>query len=186
MPPCQFLFIVVMSLFSFMLLGAVFGFYQDMAERAELLRRVAEAAPETRIRFTSPHPKDFPDAVLGAVAAHANVCRQLHLPAQSGSSTALERMRRGYTREARRRRAALYRCAAVNCARGAPQAYLALAERARALLPGVALSSDFISGFCGETEAEHAETVSLIDAVRYEHARARRAQQRSVWSLRGG
>ena len=114
----------------------------------ELLDRVASIDPEMRIRFTSPHPKDFPDDVFHVIAAHSNICKQLHLPAQSGSSSVLERMRRGYSREA----------------------YLDLATRARALLPGVALSSDFISGFCGETEAEHADTVSLMAAVQYEHA----------------
>ena len=114
----------------------------------ELLDRVAAIDPEMRIRFTSPHPKDFADDVFHAIAAHPNICKQLHLPAQSGSSSMLERMRRGYTREA----------------------YLDLATRARALLPGVALSSDFISGFCGETEAEHGDTISLMAAVQYEHA----------------
>ncbi len=82
------------------------------------------------------------------MAAHANVCKQLHLPAQSGSSGVLERMRRGYDRDA----------------------YLTLAAHAREALPGVALSSDFIAGFCGETEAEHADTLSLMHEVRYEHA----------------
>jgi tRNA A37 methylthiotransferase MiaB len=115
---------------------------------AELLERVAGIDPEMRIRFTSPHPKDFPLEVLQAVRAHANVCKQLHLPAQSGASGTLSRMRRGYDREA----------------------YLALAARVREELPGVALSSDFISGFCGETEEEHADTLSLLRAVRYEHA----------------
>jgi hypothetical protein len=115
---------------------------------AELLERVAGVDPEMRIRFTSPHPKDFPLEVLHAVAAHANVCKQLHLPAQSGASGVLSRMRRGYDREA----------------------YLSLAARVREELPGVALSSDFISGFCGETEEEHADTLSLLRAVRYEHA----------------
>lgn len=99
-----------------------------------------------RIRFTSPHPKDFPDEVLQLVAERANVCNALHLPAQSGSSACLQRMGRGYTREA----------------------YLALVERARALIPAISLSSDFISGFCGETEAEHAETLSLIEEVGYD------------------
>ena len=114
----------------------------------ELLRRVAAAAPETRIRFTSPHPKDFPDAVLAAMREHANICRQVHLPAQSGSSTCLQRMKRGYGADA----------------------YLALARRVRQALPGAALSSDFISGFCGESEEEHRATLALIAAVRYEAA----------------
>ena len=115
---------------------------------AELLDAVADVDPEMRVRFTSPHPKDFPDEVLRVIAARPNVAKQLHMPAQSGSSSVLERMRRGYTREA----------------------YLDLVERARRDIPGVALSSDFISGFCGETEEEHADTVSLMRLVGYEKA----------------
>ena len=115
---------------------------------AELLDAVADVDPEMRVRFTSPHPKDFPDEVLRVIAERPNVTKQLHMPAQSGSSSVLERMRRGYTREA----------------------YLDLVARARRDIPGVALSSDFISGFCGETEEEHADTVSLMHLVGYEKA----------------
>lgn len=104
--------------------------------------------PEVRIRFTSPHPKDFPLPLLQLIAERPSLCKSLHLPAQSGSSAVLQRMRRGYTREA----------------------YLALAEQARAVIPGVALSSDFIAGFCGETEADHQATLSLMEAVGYEQA----------------
>jgi hypothetical protein len=115
---------------------------------AELLDRVSAAAPEVRIRFTSPHPKDYPDDLLALMRERPNICKQVHMPAQSGSSAVLAAMRRGYTREA----------------------YLALAARIREAVPGVALSSDFISGFCGETEAQHEETLSLMRAVRYEQA----------------
>eukprot|EP00903_Cladosiphon_okamuranus_P022104 g20326.t1 len=115
---------------------------------AELLAEVASAVPEVRVRFTSPHPKDFPDEVLAAIATFPNICRQLHLPAQSGSTMMLERMGRGYSREA----------------------YLALVEHARAVVPGVSISSDFISGFCGETEADHQDTLSLMEIVRYDQA----------------
>ena len=66
---------------------------------AELLDAVADVDPEMRVRFTSPHPKDFPDEVLRVIAARPNVAKQLHMPAQSGSSSVLERMRRGYTRD---------------------------------------------------------------------------------------
>jgi tRNA A37 methylthiotransferase MiaB len=100
------------------------------------------------VRFTSPHPKDFPDDLLRVVASTPNVCKQLHMPAQSGSTSTLARMRRGYTREA----------------------YLELIARVREMIPGVSISSDFISGFCGETEAEHAETISLLERVRFETA----------------
>ena len=115
---------------------------------AELLQRVADVDPEMRIRFTSPHPKDFPDEVLRVIASRPNVCACLHMPAQSGSDTTLARMGRGYTRDA----------------------YLALVARARELIPGVEFTSDFISGFCGETEAEHADTVSLVREMGYSQA----------------
>ncbi len=115
---------------------------------AELLERVADVDPEMRIRFTSPHPKDFPDDVLRLIASRPNICACLHMPAQSGSDAVLARMGRGYTREA----------------------YLALAKRARQLIPGVEFTSDFISGFCGETEAEHADTVSLVREMGFSQA----------------
>lgn len=112
---------------------------------AELLERVAEAVPDVRIRFTSPHPKDFPDEVLRVMRTYPNICRNIHMPAQSGNSMVLERMRRGYTRDA----------------------YLELVEHIREELPGVALSSDFIAGFCGETEEEFADTISLMERVKF-------------------
>lgn len=115
---------------------------------AELLDRVADIDPEMRIRFTSPHPKEFSNDVLSVLSSRPNVCKQLHMPAQSGSSSVLERMRRGYTREA----------------------YDELVNHVRATLPGVALSTDMISGFCGETEEEHAASVDLLRAVRYDLA----------------
>lgn len=113
---------------------------------ADLLDRVSLVDREMRIRFTSPHPKDFPPAVLDLIAERPNICRHIHLPAQSGNSAMLERMRRGYTREA----------------------YLELVDEIRARIPDVALTSDFIAGFCGESEEEHRDTLSLIDRVRYQ------------------
>lgn len=112
---------------------------------AELLERVALAAPETRIRFTSPHPKDFPDEVVDVISRYNNICKSLHMPAQSGSSTVLERMRRGYTKES----------------------YIELIKHIRARIPGVSLSTDMICGFCGETDEEFADTISLMEDVRY-------------------
>nr|CAD7407144.1 unnamed protein product [Timema poppensis] len=114
----------------------------------DLLDQVSQVDPNMRIRFTSPHPKDFPDEVLQLIQERANICRSLHLPAQSGSSAVLERMRRGYTREA----------------------YLDLVSHIRKWLPDVSLSSDFICGFCGETEQEYQETLSLIEQVGYDMA----------------
>lgn len=115
---------------------------------SHLLEKVANIDPEIRIRFTSPHPKDFPDDLLYIIRDHDNVCKNLHLPAQSGNSEVLKRMRRGYSREA----------------------YLELIEHVRKILPDVGLSSDFICGFCGETDDEFQETLSLIDQVKYNMA----------------
>ncbi|GAB1606962.1 CDK5 regulatory subunit-associated protein 1-like [Argonauta hians] len=114
----------------------------------DLLDRVSLVDPEMRIRFTSPHPKDFPDSVLQLIKERPNLCKQLHLPAQSGSNFVLEQMRRGYTREA----------------------YLDLVTRIRQVIPEVSLSSDFIAGFCGETDADHSDTVSLMETVKYNYA----------------
>lgn len=115
---------------------------------SDLLDKVSLINPEMRIRFTSPHPKDFPDEVLHLIAERPNICKQIHLPAQSGNSTVLERMRRGYTREA----------------------YLDLVHHIRDILPSVYFSSDFIAGFCGETEEEFHDTLSLIEEVKYNNA----------------
>lgn len=114
----------------------------------ELLDRVSAAVPGVRIRFTSPHPKDFPDDLLHLMRERSNICKQIHLPAQSGSSAVLDRMRRGYTREA----------------------YLRLVERIRGIMPEVTLSSDFIVGFCGETEQDHRDTLALVRQVDYDMA----------------
>ena len=115
---------------------------------AELLDAVAEVAPEVRFRFTSPHPKDFPDPLLDVIANRANVCKQINIPAQSGNTEMLFRMRRNHTREA----------------------YLELIDRMREKIPGVALSSDFICGFCDETDSEFEDTMTLIEKVRYDLA----------------
>lgn len=115
---------------------------------SNLLDRLSIEFPEMRFRFTSPHPKDFPDDLLFLMKDRWNICKSIHLPAQSGSTAVLERMRRGYTREA----------------------YLDLVERIRNIIPDVGLSSDFICGFCGETEEDHADTLSLIKSVGYDMA----------------
>ncbi|VUZ45055.1 unnamed protein product [Hymenolepis diminuta] len=110
-----------------------------------LLDAASSVDPNMRIRFTSPHPKDFNSDVLQLIAERPNICSQLHLPAQSGSSVVLERMRRGYTREA----------------------YLKVVERAKSIISNIAISSDFIAGFCGETDEDHYQTLSLINHVSY-------------------
>ncbi|XP_028774648.1 CDK5RAP1-like protein [Neltuma alba] len=115
---------------------------------SDLLDRLSTEFPEMRFRFTSPHPKDFPDELLYLMRERHNICKLIHLPAQTGNSRVLERMRRGYTREA----------------------YLDLVQKIRSIIPDVGLSSDFICGFCGETEEEHLDTLSLIKAVGYDMA----------------
>jgi tRNA A37 methylthiotransferase MiaB len=107
--------------------------------------RVARVDPDMRIRFSSPHPKDFGPDCLEAISAHDNICNHLHMPAQSGSTSTLLRMRRGYSRAS----------------------YDALISRAQAALPHVVFSTDIIVGFCGETEAEHEETLDLLRKMRY-------------------
>lgn len=127
----------------FKLRGGDTGYYFS-----DLLDEVSRISPELRVRFTSPHPKDYPPELLNLMAERHNISNHLHLPAQSGSSTVLKRMRRGYTREA----------------------YLRLIDDVRSIIPDVALSSDFIAGFCGEDEFEHSETVSLMNEVVYDQA----------------
>ncbi|KRX13625.1 CDK5 regulatory subunit-associated protein 1 [Trichinella nelsoni] len=114
---------------------------------AELLQRLSNINNNVRIRFTSPHPKDFPDEVLDVIRNHPNICNSVHLPAQSGSNNVLQRMHRGYTVEA----------------------YMNLVEKIKDKIPGVTLTSDFISGFCGETDEDHEQTVQLIKNVQYSY-----------------
>lgn len=115
---------------------------------ADLVEAVSSLSPELRVRFTSPHPKDYPPELLQLMAERGNVCSQLHMPAQSGNTAVLERMRRGYSRDA----------------------YLQLIEDVRSTIPDVAISSDFITGFCGETEEEHQDTLSLMETIEYDQA----------------
>ncbi len=113
-----------------------------------LLRLLDEIDGIERIRYTSPHPKDMRDDVIAAHRECASVCEHVHLPLQSGSTRILKAMRRTYSRER----------------------YLALVEKLRDALPQVALTTDIIVGFPGETEADFAETLEVYDAVGYDHA----------------
>ena len=115
---------------------------------AELVDRVSRVSPELRVRYSTSHPKDCTDELLQVHRERPNVCNYIHLPVQHGNTEVLDRMRRTYTREE----------------------YLALTERAKELCPGLSLSTDLIAGFCGETEAQHRDTLSLMEAVRYDHA----------------
>lgn len=110
-----------------------------------LMDKASKVDPEMRIRFSSPHPKDFPEELLHLIAERSNLCNYIHIPAQSGNNDVLERMRRPYTREQ----------------------YLELTEKMKNIIPDVSLSTDIIAGFCDETEEEHRDTLSLMAKVKY-------------------
>jgi tRNA-2-methylthio-N6-dimethylallyladenosine synthase len=113
-----------------------------------LMDEASKVNSEIRFRFSSPHPKDFPEDLLYLIAEKPNLCNYIHIPAQAGSTTMLERMRRPYTREQ----------------------YLELIDKMRAIIPGVSFSTDIIAGFCGETEEEHQQTLSLMADVGFDLA----------------
>lgn len=112
----------------------------------DLLSAVAEAVPNMRIRFTSPHPKDMDDKAITTMAKYPNICKNIHLPAQSGSNRVLKYMKRGYTREW----------------------YLERVAAIRKAMPDCAISSDLFCGFHNESEEDFQETLSLMREVRYE------------------
>jgi tRNA-2-methylthio-N6-dimethylallyladenosine synthase len=114
----------------------------------ELLRACDAVEGIERIRFTSPHPKDFREPVIEAMAASPSVCEHVHLPLQSGSSRVLKRMRRTYDAER----------------------YLRLVDRLRSALPDLAIGTDLIVGFPGETEEDFQQTIELVETVRYDSA----------------
>lgn len=131
------------------LLGQNVNSYNDHGIKfVELMYRASQINPEMRIRFSTSHPKDFPDDLLHVIAEQPNLCNYIHIPIQSGNNEVLSRMRRPYTREE----------------------YLALIDKMKRIIPGVALSTDVIAGFCGETPQQHADTVSLIAEVEYDLA----------------
>ncbi len=115
---------------------------------AGLLKTVAEAVPQMRIRFSTSNPQDISDEVLLTMAAHDNICRHIHLPVQSGSNRILEKMRRRYTREW----------------------YLDRVAKIRETMPDCAITTDVIAGFCSETEEDHKQTLDLFEAVGFDAA----------------
>src|SRR5258706_6730283 len=116
---------------------------------AQLLEHVASVSPDLRVRFSTSHPKDITDEVLHTMARFENICKYIHLPAQSGNSRILERMNRGYTREW----------------------YLEKIRKIRVLLGNdCGISSDMITGFCSETEEEHGDTLSLMELAEFDFA----------------
>ncbi len=131
------------------LLGQNVNSYLDAAagcDFADLLEAVGRAVPGMRIRFTTSHPKDISEKLVRAIAGSPDICRHIHLPVQSGSTRILQLMRRGHTREE----------------------YLRKIDMIRSIMPDVALTTDLISGFCTETDAEHRETLSLMQEVRFD------------------
>ena len=116
---------------------------------ANLLESVAQIHPDLRVRFSTSHPKDITDEVLYAMAKYENICKNIHLPMQSGNTRVLELMNRGYSREW----------------------YMSKAKRVREVLGNdCGISSDMIIGFCSETEEEHQETLSMMNEVMYDFA----------------
>jgi tRNA-2-methylthio-N6-dimethylallyladenosine synthase len=131
------------------LLGQTVNSFTDGThDFADLLRAVGAVDDIRRVRFTSPHPNDFSDRVIAAMAETASVCEHVHLPLQSGSTRTLKRMLRRYTREG----------------------YLDCVRRLRAAIPGLCLTTDVIVGFPGETEADFQETLSLVREVEFDDA----------------
>ena len=131
------------------LLGQTVNSYHDGEhDFADLLRAVGAVDGIRRLRFTSPYPTDFTDVVLRAMAETPAICEYVHLPVQSGSSRTLKRMLRRYDRAG----------------------YLDVVAALRAAIPGIALSTDIIVGFPGETEEDFQETLSLVEAVEFDDA----------------
>jgi tRNA-2-methylthio-N6-dimethylallyladenosine synthase len=115
---------------------------------SQLLALTAQIDPLLRVRFSTSHPKDMTDEVLYTMAQYPNICKTIHLPAQSGSTKILELMKRGYTREW----------------------YLSRLEAIHRIIPDCAVTTDIIAGFCSETEEDHQQTLSLMQQAKYDFA----------------
>lgn len=113
-----------------------------------LIEMVAKISPDIRVRFSTSHPKDISDELLIVIARNSNICRAIHLPAQSGSTRILKLMKRRYTREW----------------------YLERISAIKKYIPDCSITTDLISGFCGETLEDHKDTLSLMEEVGYEYA----------------
>ena len=120
----------------------------DGTSFAELLRKVAKAVPEMRVRFTTSNPEDMSEDILHAIAEEPNLCRHIHFPAQSGSNHTLKLMNRKYTRED----------------------YLNKVEAIRRIIPDCGLSTDIFVGYCDETEEDFLQTLSLVREVQFDSA----------------
>ena len=115
---------------------------------AKLLEMVAQVHPQLRVRFSTSHPKDISDEVIYTMARHENICRHIHLPVQSGSSSMLDKMRRKYDRDW----------------------YLERVDKIRSVMPDCGITTDVIAGFSGETEQDHQDTLSLMEKVVFDSA----------------
>ena len=141
--------IVAQGLSEIVLLGQTVNSYTDGThDFSDLLRAVGAVSGIRRLRYTSPHPNDFSDRVIAALASVPTVCEHVHLPMQSGSTSMLKRMLRRYTREQ----------------------YLESVQKLRAAVPGIAITTDIIVGFPGETDEEFDDTLSLCREVRFDDA----------------
>ncbi len=126
-------------------------FYEEDVQKLGfpgLIKMVAEAAPDMRVRFTTSHPKDISDELIESIAEYKNICNHIHLPVQSGSNKILELMNRKYTREW----------------------YLARIAKIRSVIPDCGLSSDIFCGFSGETEEDFQQTLDLMEDVGFDMA----------------
>jgi tRNA-2-methylthio-N6-dimethylallyladenosine synthase len=141
--------VVAAGIFEVVLLGQTVNSYFDgKHDFADLLRAVGGVRGIKRLRFTSPHPNDFSERVIRAMAETEAFCEHVHLPMQSGSTRTLKRMLRRYSREG----------------------YLDCVERLRAAIPNVALTTDVIVGFPGETEEDFRQTLTAVEAVGFDDA----------------
>lgn len=146
---CEIERVVADGMSEVVLLGQTVNSYTDGTyDFADLLRAVGAVPGMRRVRFTSPHPNDFSDAVIAAMAETDTVCEHVHLPMQSGSSRTLKRMLRRYTRES----------------------YFDCVHRLRAAIPGLSLTTDIIVGFPGESDADFEETLSAVREIGFDDA----------------
>jgi tRNA-2-methylthio-N6-dimethylallyladenosine synthase len=122
--------------------------WEDSTNFSKLLVRIAEISPLLRLRFATSHPKDISDELINVIATHENICNSIHLPVQSGSSVVLKRMNRKYSRED----------------------YLERISKIKITTPNCGISTDIIAGFCGETEEDHQQTLSLMKEVGFDFA----------------
>ncbi|RMH60647.1 MAG: tRNA (N6-isopentenyl adenosine(37)-C2)-methylthiotransferase MiaB, partial [Calditrichaeota bacterium] len=131
------------------LLGQNVNSYRyEEADFADLMEKVSTVEGIERIRFTSPHPKDFPEKLLQVIATNPKVCKQIHLPLQAGSTRVLDKMNRTYTKEE----------------------FLQLAHHIREVIPDIVLTTDVIVGFPTESEEEFLETLEVMEAIKFDSA----------------